>query len=214
MKPVRVMTGQAVEVVPWPVRLLQRLEEHHLCAWSGIPDRRRKFGVDLAWHLAGLNDTQVCVLEGSKVTDLASYCTMLERSLGLGRIERVIDPPLGVVGALRRRLCEKGTEPIKRRYYIWLDADVLLRRDAALFGRLADAMLGVAAEAEYVSEDLLLLQRTIFVGGPALDVYAEDRNGQFQRWWSDGTEPALWNVVTGVAAPRVVRHQIGAEVGV
>jgi len=214
MKSTRSITGRAVEVVPWQVQALQLLEEHHLCAWSASRDRRRKFGVDLAWHLAGLNDTQVCVFEGSKITDLSSFCSALERSLGFARIDRAIDTPPGVVGSLRRRLTPKGSEPIKQRFYLWLDADVLLRRDAQLFGRLVDAITGVAAESEYVSEDLLLLQRAIFVGGAALDVYAEDPRGQFSAWWSDDGEDPLWRVVTGVAAPKLHRYEIGREVGV
>ncbi len=214
MKSTRSITGRAVEVVPWQVQALQLLEEHHLCAWSASRDRRRKFGVDLAWHLAGLNDTQVCVFEGSKITDLSSFCSALERSLGFERIDRAIDTPPGVVGSLRRRLTPKGSEPIKQRFYLWLDADVLLRRDAQLFGRLVDAITGVAAESEYVSEDLLLLQRAIFVGGAALDVYAEDPRGQFSAWWSDDGEDPLWRVVTGVAAPKLHRYEIGREVGV
>jgi len=203
-----------VQVSPWPVDVLQLLEEHHLCAWSPSEERRAKFGVDLAWHLSRLRETQICVLNGSKITDLASFCNQLERGIGFSRIERRIDTPTGVVGALRRRHTPKGQQPVKRRYYLWLDADVLLRRDHRLFGRLVDAIAGVAAEHEFANEDLLLLQRAIFVGGPALDMYAEDPRGQFRTWWSDDGEDPLWHVVTGVAAPRLLRYQIGDEVGV
>lgn len=203
-----------VQVTPWPVDVLQLLEEHHLCAWSTLPARRRKFGVDLAWHLAALAETQVCVLDGARITDLPSFCNQLERSIGFDRIERRIDTPMGVVGALRRRHTPRGEKPIKRRYYLWLDADVLLRRDHQLFGRLVDAIAGVAAEHEFANEDLLLLQRAVFVGGPSLDMYAEDPRGQFRSWWSDAGEDPLWRVVTGVAAPRLLRYQIGDEVAV
>lgn len=185
-----------------------------MCAWSRLHARRRKFGVDLAWHLSSLDDTQVCVIEGTRVYDLASFCTQLERAMGFERIERRIDTPTGIVGTLRRRPTRKGERPIKRRFYIWLDADALLRRDHLLFGRLVDAIAGVAAEHEYANEDLLLLQRAVFVGGPSLDVYAEDPRGQFRAWWSDDGEDPLWRVVTGVESPRLLRYQIGEEVGV
>jgi hypothetical protein len=203
-----------IEVRPWAVDVLQMLEEHHLCAWSESADRRAKFCVDLAWQLSSLDDTQVCVLEGSRITDLASFCSQLGRTLGFDRVARQIDTPTGVVGTLRRRHTPKGQTPIKRRYYLWQDADVLLRRDHRLFGRLVDAIAGVAAEHEYANEDLLLLQRAVYIGGSALDMYAEDPRGQFRSWWSDGDEPPLWRVVTGVESPRLLRHAIGAEVGV
>ena len=128
------------------------------------------------------------MLDGSRITDLASFCNQLERAIGFDRIERRIDTPTGVVGTLRRRHTPRGEQPVKRRYYLWLDADVLLRRDHKLFGRLVDALAGVAAEHEYANEDLLLLQRAIFVGGPSLDMYAEDPRGQFRSWWSDDGE--------------------------
>lgn len=202
-----------VEVTAWPLEVLQLLEEHHLCAWARSPDRRRKFGVDLAWHLSSIDDTQVCVLDGARITDLASFCNQLERAIGVARVERRIDTPNGVVGTLRRRITPKGQTPIKRRYYVWLDADTLLRRDHRLFGRLVDALAGVAAEHEFANEDLLLLQRTVFIGGPSLDMYAEDPRGQFRSWWSDDGEDPLWRVVTGVDAPKLLRYQIGSEVG-
>lgn len=196
---------------PWPLEVLQLLEEHHLCAWAHAPDRRRKFGVGLAWHLSSLDDTQVVLLDGAKISDLGTFCAQLEGAIGLPRVERRIDTPGGVVGTLRRRFTPRGAgrRPVKRRYYIWLDADNLLRRDHRIFGQLVDAIAGVAAEYEYTNEDLLLLQRAVFIGGPSLDMYAEDPSGQFRSWWSDGGEAPLWRVVTGVDAPRLLRYQIG-----
>ncbi len=202
-----------VRTAPWPLEVLQLLEEHHLCAWAHAPERRRKFGVGLAWHLSSLDDTQVVLLDGAKITDLGTFCAQLEGAIGLPRVERRIDTPGGVVGTLRRRFTPRGHRPVKRRYYIWLDADHLLRRDHRLFGQLVDAIAGVAAEYEFTNEDLLLLQRAVFVGGPSLDMYAEDPCGQFRSWWSDGSETPLWRVVTGVDAPRLLRYQIGEAEG-
>lgn len=212
MKPIPAIHTRPVEVTAWQVEVLQLLEEHHLSAWAPSESRRRRFGVDLAWHLSRMDDTQVCLIDGSRVTDLATFCTALERTLHVGRVQRAIDTPDGVIGALRRRAVARPGKPYKRRFLLWLDADVLLRREPALFGRLVDAVAGVAAEAEYVSEDLLLLSRGVFIGGPALDVYAEDPRGQFRTWWSDRGEAPLWRVVTGIAAPRLLRYEIGPEI--
>jgi hypothetical protein len=114
-----------------------------------------------------------------------------------------------VTSLLRSRETFRGRPACKFRFYVWHDADLLLMHDEALFGRLADAMMGVAAEAEYASDDLLLIHRTVFVGGPTLDEYAERSDGQFQVWAPDtpGSEP-FWQIVTGVEAPPVQRYQI------
>ncbi len=85
---------------------------------------------------------------------------------------------------------------------------MLLHENHKLFGRLADALAGVAAEAEYASDELLIIQRTIYVGGPLLDVYAENRHGQFRAWYTDGHGEPFWKVVTGLDAPPVLRYQI------
>ena len=68
---------------------------------------------------------------------------------------------------------------------------------------------GVAAEAEYVSDDLLLIHRTVFVGGPVLAQYAEREDGQFKVWLPDteNDEP-FWQLVTGIAAPPVMQYSI------
>ena len=76
------------------------------------------------------------------------------------------------------------------------------------FGQIVDAMAGVAAEAEYVSDDLLLLHRAVFVGGSVLDVYAEDAKSQFQKWLVDEHGEPFWKVVTGLETPPFLRYRI------
>jgi hypothetical protein len=190
----------------WQVEAAQLLEEHHLVAWAHLPAHRRRFGHDLAAHLGGMDDTQVCELPGAAVHDIFSFCNFLERQIRNDRIRRSIDAKGGIVDALR--LVSDRNRPLKRRFFIWHDADVMLRYDHRLFGRLADALMGVSAEMEYASEDLLLLQRVIFVGAPSLDVYAEDPRGQFRRWFSESGEEPLWATVTGVKSPPVLRYRI------
>ena len=117
-----------------------------------------------------------------------------------------IDGPRGVIDCLRER--NAGTSDAmpmaKRRYYLWHNADTLLLRDPATFGAIFDAMAGVAAEAEYASEDLLLIHRAILVGGPALAQYAKNPTGQFQTWLTDTAgSPPLWKVITGLEHPPV-----------
>jgi len=117
-----------------------------------------------------------------------------------------IDGPGGVIECLRER--NAGTSDAmpmaKRRYYLWHDADTLLTRSPATFGAIFDSMAGIAAEAEYASEDLLLIHRAILVGGPALAQYAKDTTGQFQTWLTDAAgSPPLWKVITGLEHPPV-----------
>jgi hypothetical protein len=196
----------------------QWLEEHHVVAWARNLAARERFGLEMAWYLRRMAQTQTVVLNGTVIRDLDSFCSQLEGQLpGHGRLGRSVDGVNGVVARLRQRTGEgrgEGTDAgaagiVKRRFYIWRDADVLLRNDARLFGRLVDALTGVAAEAEYASEDRLLIHRAVFVGGPALDVYAEDGAGQFQRWLAERGERPLWSVISGLASPPVMRLAVG-----
>jgi hypothetical protein len=189
----------------------QLLEEHHLCVTSDDAHRRERFVQDLGTLLMQMNDSHICTIGGDRVRDLEGLCRELERGLGVGRIERTIDGPGGLVEALRRRPRVDATPAVKRRTIIWHEAHVLLREDPKLFGRAADAIMGVAAEQEFCSDDVLLIQRGVFVGRAALDVYAEDPRGQFRVWHREEGETPLWRVVTGRKAPTVARWRIGAE---
>jgi len=198
--------GDASAGAPWHEEVAQLLEEHHLVAWSPSPKERDAFGLSLARYLTTLEESQVCQFHGSQISDLYSFCNQLERTISNDRIKRVIEGKSGIVDALRSSL---DTEvPIKRRYFVWHDAHVMLRYDHRAFGRLVDALTGVAAESEYVSEDLLVIQRSIFIGAPSLDVYGEDPRGQFRNWYSEDGEEPLWRCVTGLHRPPVLRYRI------
>lgn len=190
----------------WKVETAQLLEEHHLVAWSHVPAHRRRFGQELAAYLGGMDDTQVCELPGAGIRDIFSFCNHFERSIRNDRVRRSIDAKGGIVDTLR--LASDHPQTFKRRFFIWHDADILLRYDHKLFGRLADAVMGSAAEWEYANEDLLLIQRVVFVGAPSLDVYAEDPRGQFRRWYAEDKEEPLWATVTGIESPPVLRQRI------
>lgn len=206
------MLRRPVEVLPWQQEVVQLLEEHHLCAWCKSKERRHKFGLDLARYIHGMDGAQVCLLDGSRITSIETFCKALELGLETGRVAREIDSPEGVVGALRRqRAGEAGESRARYRYYIWLDADVLMRRDEDLFCRLVDSIMGVAAAAEYVDPGTLLIHRAVFVGGPALDMFAEHSKRQFKVWYREPGGKSHWQTTTGVKAPRVLRYKIADE---
>lgn len=195
-------------VADWQSDVTQMLDEHHLVAYSDVPARRTQFAVMLAQFLGRQRDTEVCVFYGKFITDLESFCYQLERAIPGPALERRVDGPRGAVSLLRARASFRGRAETKHRYYIWHDADVLLRQDHRLFGQIVDAMAGVAAESEYVSDDLLLLHRSIYVGSSILDVYAEDPRGQFRRWYADGRGEPFWQVVTGLRHPPFTKYCI------
>lgn len=190
----------------WLGAAAQLLDEHHLVAWSGAEADRAAFARLLGEYLESFSDARVIRLQGSGITDIFSFCAQLQTALGLPRVRRSVEARGGVVDALRR--APESTPAIKRRFYIWHDAHVLLNQDHRLFGRLVDALAGVAAEAEYATEDLLCLHRAVFIGSPALDMYAEDRRGQFRSWLREKGEVPLWRIVTGLKRPPIARYAI------
>ncbi|MBL8990168.1 MAG: hypothetical protein JNJ48_01165 [Phycisphaerae bacterium] len=193
----------------WTASAEAMLEEHHLAAWTRNLAAAERFSLHLGRHLRGMADTEVWPIPGAVVRTLEAFCHHLERALPRGeRVRPTIEGRGGVVERLRERYDEPGASPTKRRYYLWRDADVLLRHDAGLFGTLVEAMAGVAAEAEYAGEDLLLIHRAVFVGGPALDLYHEDRRGQFRRWLRDAPGQPLWRVISGLKRPPVAVYEI------
>jgi hypothetical protein len=188
----------------------QLLDEHHLVAWSHSPIDRAAFGGLFAEHLESLGDACVFQLQGAAITDIFSFCSQLEGALGTRRLRRNIEARGGVVETLRR--AADSARAVKRHFYIWHDAHVLLNKDHKLFGRLVDAFAGVAAEAEYASEDLLMLHRAVFIGSPALDMYGEDGQGQFRSWHTEKGEVPLWRVVSGLESPPIAVYAIDPAV--
>ncbi len=196
----------------WATAAAQLLEERHLVAWSASAPARGQFVRQLSAYLSSLSDTETVVVDGSRIESAEQLARQISPAgsddgvrlvcgVGMGEEQRLVD-------VLRRRGLGRAGRPFKRRFILWNDANATLARSAALFGRLVDAVLGVAAEDEYASEEVLLIQRTIFIGSAALDVYAEDPRGQFRSWLGDGRSPALWHVVTGLSQPVVLSRPI------
>jgi hypothetical protein len=188
-------------------RAMAAMVEHHLVVWSRNVGLRERFALELVRHTHGLPDAQTIMLAGASIHSIDGFCRQLDRAMPASdgrRLARTIHGQSGIVERLR----ERSTHPlvhVKQRYYVWRDADALLRHDPRLFGRLVDALCGVAAEAEYASEDLLLLHRVVFIGGPALQSYAEDPRSQFNLWLTErhGGEAVrpLWAEVSGLESP-------------
>lgn len=201
--------GAPFEILEWQPTVTQMLDEQHLVAWSGSARARLRFAVSLTNFLESLQGTEVCTFFGRYIHDLDGFCHMLERCLPGGPLERRVDGPRGVTDMLRSRESLPGQMPMRYRYYIWHDADTLLQQDQRLFGKLLDALMGVAAEAEYLDDDALLIHRMVFVGGPMLDVYYEDARSQFRSWLPDPLGEPFWLTATGLAAPPTRR--VGIE---
>ncbi len=195
-------------VADWQADVTQLLDERHLVAWSEVPARRTQFAVSLAQFLGSQHDTEVCVFYGQFITDMETFCAQLERAIAGPPLERRLHGPRGAVSLMRSRCGFRGRPETKYRFFIWHDADMLLRKDHVLFGQIVDALAGVAAEAEYVSDDMLLLHRAVFVGSPMLDIYYDDTRGQFRRWFAAPGEEPFWQVVTGIKAPPFMKYRI------
>ncbi|MEM1330544.1 MAG: hypothetical protein AAGG07_08290 [Planctomycetota bacterium] len=188
--------------------MTQFLDEQHMAAFSTDARKRVGFATAMGHFLESQRDTEVVHFYGRHITDLEGFCYQLESALPGAPLTRKIDGPSGIVNLLRHRHTFAFRPPARWRYYIWHDADVLLDHDERLFGRLADALMGAAAEAEYVSDEVLQLQRVLFVGGARLESYARDPEGQMRCWHDDGQGEPFWRVVTGIETPSVMRYPI------
>ncbi len=195
-------------VTDWEPDVAQMLDEHHLVAWSANARRRVHFAASLAHFLNLMPDAEVCPLYGRFITDLDSFCHQLERVLPGVPIARKIEGPDGLIALLRSRHALTVRPASRFRYYIWNDADVLLKADCKLFGRLVDLLAGVAAETEYASDELLLIQRAAIIGSPLLDLYAQNPTGQFQSWYDDGQGESYWHMVSQLESPPILQFQI------
>jgi hypothetical protein len=54
----------------------------------------------------------------------------------------------------------------------------------------------------------LVLQRVVFIGSSKLGAYAEDHNGQFNRWLDDSEESPFWEVASIIERPPVLTFRI------
>lgn len=195
----------------WQAELTRLLDEHHLAAWSDSLGERASFAAGLGAFLAGIEDAQVLPIYGTHAADLEGLSYQIERSIpGTGPMRRKIDGPAGLVSRLRNQNVIPGRAPFRYRFLVWHDPDEMIERDPDLFGQVADAIAGVAAESEYASDDMLLITRAIYVGGPTLKAYAEREQGQLQSWLTDWSGEPFWRAVSGVDHPPVLASSVAA----
>lgn len=192
----------------WQADVLALMDDGHLVAWSPSPRRQLDFLASLGQFLQVQRHTEVLRFQGRHIVDLETFCAQLERGVPGPNLARRVHGPRGVVSLLRGRDPAHCGPASRYRYLLWDDAHVLLEHDRQLFGELVDAIAGVSAELEYVSDDLLLIQRALFAGNASLKTYADDPTGQFNIWLPDGFDEPFWQVVTGIDEPSVATLSI------
>jgi hypothetical protein len=200
------------ETETWPDEVVQLLDDHHLVVCANDPDAAARFGDTLERRLRQLAETEVVVIDGSRATDVTSFCKQIERQIvpRAQRREMVQSRSwwrdIASVIHLLRNAADVAGAP-KHRYFIWRQADVLLLEDAALFSRLVNALLGAAAEQEHITPQSLVLQRVVFLGSDALADYAEKPDGQFHRWLDEDGSPC-WEVASVLEGPPVLTYRL------
>ena len=195
--------GFVFEPITWQPEVLARLEDRHLVAWGDDVTVRSRFAASFQQYLSGMADTQVCVIHGRAICTLEDLCEQLERLIPVERLSRSVDGPWGVSSLLRQRCAVPGRRRERMRVFVWHDADLLIRRDRALFQDIAEVMAGVSAEMEYADDGAVLVQRCVYVGSGAIEREARRVDSRLNSWGpaTDGELP-FWELVSGQATPK------------
>lgn len=185
--------------ITWEPEVLSKLDTHHLVAWSPATTQRTRFGTRMKQFLDAQTGSEVLVLHGRGIHDLEGFCAQLERLIPADHLARTVDGASGVAAILRLSGCAFAS-PIRQRYILWHDADVLMRQDPFLFDELVEVIAGVSAELEFGREGGPL-QRCLYLGGRALAERARDPQSRFHRWEEDGPGVPFWSLVSGEERP-------------
>ncbi len=196
--------------ISWEPELLSKLESHHVVAWSADSSLRTRFGVRLKQYLDAQPATEVLILHGRGIVDLEGFCAQLERLIHTERLERTIDGANGVASILREDGGGLHGSPIRQRFFLWHDADILHRSNPELFAQLVEVIAGVSAELEFGNTGGMLVQRCLYFGGRSLAEYAKQPGSRFQQWEEDGPGVPFWSLVSGVDAPSTMLCSIDA----
>lgn len=194
----------------WEAEVARLTETRHLAAWSDDPEERVLFAARLGALWQGQTGVEVVRLFGRAIRTIDDLCGQLERSIPAAHaMRRQIGGRHGFSARLRERIDLPGRGLTQFRYIIWHDADELIEDDPGLFAAAADAISGVAAESEFVSDDLLMLTRAVYVGGAPLAGLGDDPAGPLRSWQHDGVSEPFWRVVSGLDRPPVLAAPIG-----
>ncbi|MEM7622816.1 MAG: hypothetical protein AAF235_06390 [Planctomycetota bacterium] len=192
----------------WPADVQALLTDEHLAAWSVTPRAASDFAASLRQFLSLQPDTEVWTISCGTVHSLADAAAALEQFVPYGPIRPNIDGPGGITDALRQRGPSVFGSVARFRYIIWLDCDAAIEAAPKVFSKIVDAALGVAAEAEYATDELLAIHRSVFLGSDKLRAYASDARSQFRRWLGDAGQRPFWECVTGLEAPPVAVRRV------
>lgn len=184
-----------------PAELTQLLDDHHLVLIGDDPAEREGVARGLKRHLETVPDSQAGHLRSGADTTLEAFCTHLE--VWAPEAQPPARTPVGIGQFVRDQLSE-----VKHEYLIWEDAEELLEADVDLFSRVVNALLIVAAEREFVSPELLVLQRVVFVGGHKLGAYAEEGAGQFRVWHPKAEFKPSPELQASLDRPRVLTYRL------
>lgn len=180
----------------WYAQAEAMLDEHHIVATSDDESTRIQFGSYLAIQAEQMVNVEVCPIYGRYVTDIEALTYMMSRAFP---VRDAVEPSVdGVIECARH-----ARSATRRRYIVWHDAEVLAEADSDLFWQVADALMGVAAEQEYASEDLLVITRCLFISTPELAEHPA-----FGQWWKDGGSEPFWQVISGLDRPPAQRVKI------
>lgn len=195
--------GFVFEPITWQPEVLARLEDRHLVAWGDDVNVRTRFAACFQQYLSTMADTQVCVLHGRAISSINDLCEQLERLIPVERLSRSVDGPHGISSLLRQRSGVPGRRRERMRVFVWHDADLLARRDRALFQDMVEVMAGVSAEMEYADDGAVLVQRCVYVGSGEIEREARRVDSRLNSWGTGtGGEMPFWELVSGQASPR------------
>ena len=195
------MKAPAQKLPIGPADFAQLLDEHHLVVLDEDATRRAAFAHCLAEQLETIPDTEVIDLDGGRITTFDSFCRQIDLAFHSTR------PLRRSLEALVRRLRDSARGS-KHQYFIWREADGLIEHDPELFGCLANAFFAVAADREYVSPDVLVLQRLVLLGGESLGRYAQNEDGQLRTWLLNHDAAPVREVAAFMDRPPVLVYRM------
>lgn len=185
------------------------LDHAHVALVTPDEGERHRFAAGLTSYLDLMPETQVVAIDGQQTGSIEAVCRQFERQIPGHPLARDINAA-GGVAALVRTVEPLGFSPgPKRRFYVWHDADASIRSDVRLFGEVAEALLGVAADVEFGMDDQLVIHRAIFLGDALLAAYHDDPAGRLRSWSNDRVGEPFWASVSGIAAPMVDLYTMG-----